>query len=88
MEKIKVYTSYNENSNSFGYRNFTVEDSNIEVGDYYNHEEVKTVEEVTPDIRSLSLLDEYRLIHITTTINGDYDLDNDDFCEYYLAIAH
>lgn len=86
MTKLKVYVNYNEFNNSFKYRNFTIVNDDIEVGDFYNHEEIKTIEDITPDLRSMSLLDDYRLVRITTTFNGDYDIDNDDYCEEYLAI--
>lgn len=86
MRKIKVYTRYNENKNQFTYRTFMVYQHNLTVGDMFENEEVKQIEEVKPDIRSSDLTNDYRLVYIRTTFNGEYDPANEVYIEYFLAI--
>lgn len=89
MKRVKVYTNYNEWYNSYGYHYFDEYPEIPRVGDLCRidlSETIMKVESVQPDIRSLEILDKYSLYYIQTTYNGEYDFDNDEYLEKYVAV--
>ena len=84
---IKAYTSYNERTNTRGYWNFTIEDELPELGDDFHGEEVRSVDEIEPDIQNNDDVFNYDYYRITATMDGEFNPDDDIMMEYYIAIA-
>lgn len=86
MSEIKVYISYEERTNTRGYRNFTIEDAVPEVGDTFHGEEVKTVEEIKPDIQNNDEVFSYDYYVVKATQDGEYNEDDDIGMMYFIAV--
>lgn len=85
MSTIRAFTSYNESSNTRGYRMFDIIDSLPEVGGTYNGEEVKEVNSVYLDAEQDS--DEvynYDYYHVITKCLDAEDLE--DKSDYFVAV--
>lgn len=86
MRKIKAYVRVDEHNKIKFYRNFTVESGLYEVGDLYDHETIKEITEIKPDIENNSEVFNYNYFRLITTMNGDYSIEDGDYLEYFIAI--
>ena len=86
MAKLKVYTSMDEYNKIHHYRQFAIEECAYELGDTYNGETVMEVEEVIPDVENNTEVFDYKHYHLLTTMNGSFNIDEDEYCEYYISV--
>lgn len=87
MNKIKAYVGCDEYNKVYHYEYFTIEEGTYEVGDFYDHEEIKEITKVKLDVNQPKHeCWDYDYFRILTTCDKEYDLENDVFCEYFIAI--
>ena len=86
MSRIKANVRFNERNNTMYYRYFTIEPYAYKVGDTYEREDIKRVDKVVPDKENNVNVGDYDFYRLETTENGEYDLDNDVFCEFFIAV--
>lgn len=84
MKKLKVYVDMDEYNKVHYYKDFTIEEAHYQVGDIYDHEEIKQVEPIKPDVENNLDIFNYDLYKIITTLDKEYDTDT--YNEYYIAV--
>lgn len=84
MRKLKAYVNMDEYNKVHYYKDFIIEEARYQVGDIYEHEEIKEIEQIKPDVENNLDVFSYDLFKIITTMNKEYDEDTYDV--YYIAV--
>lgn len=84
MQKIKVYVSEDEYNKIRYYRHFVIEEGLYSVGDIYEHEEIKEIKEIKPDVENNLDVFNYQYFQLITTLDKEYS--DDTYNVYYIAV--